>query len=184
MFKAFYSDPHFGHKNIIKFSNRPFRDVDHMNRGLIERYNAVISKSDTVMWLGDCAFCKPEVFHEIMNELNGNKSLVLGNHDRSAGVMSGLGFDLVLNEGFMKIAEKTCRLSHYPYLNAEPPKYRKDDRFKDRRPQKVKDEVLIHGHTHSSEKVFQNMIHIGCDAWDYKPAMLTEVEELIRYLRL
>lgn len=33
----FTSDLHFGHANIIEYSGRPFPDLDHMNRALIER---------------------------------------------------------------------------------------------------------------------------------------------------
>ena len=31
----FTSDTHFGHANIIRFCNRPYRDVNHMNQELI-----------------------------------------------------------------------------------------------------------------------------------------------------
>ncbi len=182
MIKAFYSDPHFGHKNIITYANRPFSDVNHMNEELITRYNAVIGPDDMVLWLGDCAFCKMNVFKAYMQRLNGRKMLILGNHDRGYGAMVDAGFDLVMEESFMKIAGKNCRLKHYPYIDAEPKDCRKDDRFKDRRPPRVKGEVLLHGHTHSHKKVFENMVHVGCDAWDHAPAMMTDVEELIRCL--
>ena len=51
----FTSDLHFGHANIIEYSGRPFRDVDHMNRALIERWNALVQPADTVWVLGDVA---------------------------------------------------------------------------------------------------------------------------------
>ena len=182
MIKAFYSDPHFGHKNIIHLCQRPFHNVDHMTREMISRYNALIGVDDTVMWLGDCAFCKMHKFKEIMEKLNGRKILILGNHDRGVGSMADAGFDLVMEEGFMKIAGKTCRLKHYPFLSAEPPDCRKDDRYADRRPPRVKGEILIHGHTHSKKQVFENMVHVGVDAWDYGPAMMPDVEKLVAEL--
>lgn len=178
--RAFYSDPHFGHKNIIRYANRPFEDVPHMNEGLIARYNEVISPEDTVLWLGDCAFMKGGKFRGIMSRLNGRKVLIRGNHDRGPAKMLEAGFDLVMEECFLVIAGRTCRLKHYPYIEAEPPDCRKDDRYADRRPPRVPGEILIHGHTHSCHRVFQNMVHVGVDAWDWRPALYEEVEDIIR----
>ena len=34
----FTSDHHFGHANIIGYCNRPFGDVEAMNRGLVDNW--------------------------------------------------------------------------------------------------------------------------------------------------
>ena len=49
----FTSDTHFNHANIIKFCNRPFKDVEQMNDVMIANWNGVIGKDDTVFHLGD-----------------------------------------------------------------------------------------------------------------------------------
>ncbi len=51
----FTSDTHFNHANIIRFCNRPFKDVEQMNEVMIANWNNVIGKDDTVFHLGD--FC-------------------------------------------------------------------------------------------------------------------------------
>lgn len=79
----FTSDTHFGHKNIIKFSNRPFDDEDHMNEELIRAWNEVVGEDDTVFHMGDFSLTSPNKTKEILDRLNGNIFLILGNHEKS-----------------------------------------------------------------------------------------------------
>ena len=39
---------HFGHKNVIKFDNRPFNDVDERDAELIRLWNSKVSADDHV----------------------------------------------------------------------------------------------------------------------------------------
>lgn len=79
----FTSDSHFGHKNIIRFSNRPFDNVDEMNEELIKAWNRVVDYNDDVYHLGDFALTNSDKTHSILERLNGNIHLITGNHEKS-----------------------------------------------------------------------------------------------------
>jgi calcineurin-like phosphoesterase family protein len=176
---AFFSDPHFGHANIIKYSGRPFKDMKEMGEVLDENYNAVVSPTDVVLWLGDVFFGPMVVVAPLVARMNGRKLLVKGNHDKSDRVMVSLGFELVMRECTTFIAGRVCRINHYPYAGTPET----NPRFLDRRPKRKQGEVLLHGHTHSDKRIYENQIHVGVDAWDYRPVLYEEVEALIqRYL--
>lgn len=51
----FTSDTHFGHENIIRFCNRPFRNAEEMNAELIRRWRETVPKDGIVFHLGDFA---------------------------------------------------------------------------------------------------------------------------------
>ena len=78
----FTGDTHFGHKNVIKYCERPFGGVTEMNERLISNWNAVVKKDDHVYHLGDFALCKKPEIEEILHKLNGNIHLCFGNHDK------------------------------------------------------------------------------------------------------
>jgi calcineurin-like phosphoesterase family protein len=79
----FASDYHLGHKNVIKYDNRPFKDVDHMDESIIANHNAVIGDGDDFYFLGDFSFNKSKT-EEYLQRLNGNKFFIKGNHDNHA----------------------------------------------------------------------------------------------------
>ena len=78
----FISDTHFGHESILKYEDRPFTSVDHMNTALIENWNQTVADDDEVWHLGDVAMVpKPQII-PILAQLKGHKYLVCGNHDK------------------------------------------------------------------------------------------------------
>lgn len=72
------ADLHLDHKNIIKYCNRPFTDVNKMNRILVNNWNNIISPKDTVYFLGDLSF-HTEYW---IPKLNGDITFIKGNHDK------------------------------------------------------------------------------------------------------
>lgn len=84
MNKKFYiADWHYGHENILAFDNRPFKTIEEMNTALVERWNSVVTNSDTVYILGDMFWCKSSEAFPVLDSLHGQKFLIRGNHDRS-----------------------------------------------------------------------------------------------------
>lgn len=55
-----------------------------MTEALIENHNKVVAPGDQVFFGGDFCFgASPELVEKLAKRLNGNKTIVLGNHDRS-----------------------------------------------------------------------------------------------------
>lgn len=94
MSKVFFiSDTHFGHENIIKYCNRPFKDAAEMDRVMIERWNQNVAEGDYVIHLGDFGFGSTEYLQDLVSKLNGKIVLIQGNHDRfGAAKAERLGF--------------------------------------------------------------------------------------------
>ena len=81
----FTADFHFGHNNIIRYCNRPFRSVEEMDQTILERLNASVKPNDILYFLGDfCIGSKARVL-EHRKHIRCRKVFALaGNHDKEA----------------------------------------------------------------------------------------------------
>lgn len=114
----FTSDTHYYHKNIIKYSNRPYKSVTEMNEALIANYNSVVKPEDDVYHLGDFGFADQSLLANVVKRLNGNKRLILGNHDNSKhfyGIVSWVGpyLEIKVPDTDAKQGIQTIVLFHY-----------------------------------------------------------------------
>lgn len=108
----YISDLHFGHKNILAFDNRPWFTVKEMDRNLIERWNSKVTAKDIVYVLGDFSWYNRKDTEDILKQLNGEKALVLGNHDIIPE--AGSGFDVAWDYVTIFDDGQPVILSHYP----------------------------------------------------------------------
>ena len=79
----FIADEHYGHKNIIKYQNRPFEDGHDMNESMISNHNSVVTAKDTTVHAGD--FCWAKNYRDAQkyfSRLNGNHIFLKGSHDK------------------------------------------------------------------------------------------------------
>ncbi|MFW6243233.1 MAG: metallophosphatase, partial [bacterium] len=74
------SDQHFFHSNIIKYCNRPFKDINEMNYFMIEKWNEVVGINDIIYHHGDFCLGGKNNASSILSVLNGYKILIKGNH--------------------------------------------------------------------------------------------------------
>ena len=113
----FTSDTHFDHKNILKYCKRPFSSVEEMNQGLIDNWNSVVGKDDTVFHLGDVTFGGNTNLIKYVSQLNGHIILIKGNHDRKLqqSICDKL-FDYTCQQLTLNIDGITVFLNHFPFL--------------------------------------------------------------------
>lgn len=77
----FTSDLHAYHKNIIDWCGRPYKDIEEMNKSLIENWNSVVPEDGIVYCLGDFCFGDNQCWKSFREQLKGEIVLIRGNHD-------------------------------------------------------------------------------------------------------
>ena len=155
----YISDPHFGHRNMA--IKRGFVDEEEMNKHIVKQWNSVVSKKDVTYILGDITMEKATQYYWL-NELNGIKKVILGNHDEPQHVPELLKY--VNNVAAMKYLKHkeygNIILSHAPIHPCEL-----EYRFN----------INIHGHVHENTLPDKRYINVSAEVIDYKPKLLSEL---------
>lgn len=189
----FTSDHHWYHDNILKFTKRGFSSLEEMHEEYIKRWNKKVMVGDITYILGDNVWntIGMNKYKELMDKLNGQKILIEGNHDRVKALSANkLGLTTILQTCVIKIGKNNIILSHYPYrygfwksLYTNIKNFLKSgywppsSRFKNN--PRDTGMWLLHGHTHSQEKVQGKQIHVGVDAWDGYPVSTQQILDII-----
>ncbi|MDE6727713.1 MAG: metallophosphoesterase family protein [Oscillospiraceae bacterium] len=161
------ADLHLGHENVIKFSGRPFSNLEEMDKTLIANWRAVVQPNDDIYVLGDLIFkCnEPEVY---LKQLTGRIHLIKGNHDTFLK-NKALERYFVSIDDMLTIADEGRRvfLCHYPM--AEWPGY-------------YRDAVHLFGHIHNNRneacEIMETLTfnyNVGVDCIGFSPLTLTQI---------
>lgn len=161
MANVFTSDLHFFHKNICKFSGRPWTYEENTDK-LIEIWNNNVGKGDTCWHLGDFFFLgssekNVDKVVDILMQLNGEIRCIQGNHCPTKlweRVLDKIGMEhpekVVTFDKYKEIKinkVKVC-LFHYPQVVWN---------------QSHRGSIQLHGHCHGSLHNFGKSIDVGLD---------------------
>jgi len=164
-----WSDQHFGHNNILTYSNRPFPNLDLMHECMVLNHNDYVAPDDISIWVGDVAFLKDDDANEILDQCNGYKILIVGNHDIYKKKVKNLNFDETHILKYVNVRYGVRDLqflfTHYPLHNF-----------------KIKDKTFnIHGHEHVNHMYTNTPRHVNvnCELHGYKPINFTSIAEMV-----
>lgn len=157
------SDTHFGHSNIIRYCNRPFRDVDEMDRVIARGWNNTVGHHDEIIHCGDFCWRSDRIGRFIRN-LNGRKTFIRGNHDKY--MKHTKDFFCMAGVGLMFIHTPENPMAKQ-WLEASPEHW------------------VVHGHHHNNKKEypfinpFTRTVNVSVELTDYKPVDVNYILEKI-----
>ena len=165
------SDLHIGHKNSIQFDNRPFADVDEMEREIISRWNKKVNDEDDVYIVGDIFYHYKNDKEEFRRKLNGKLHLIVGNHDYEM-LNTGAALDCFESVDNLKLIIDDGRkvvVCHFPIVSWN---------------MKHHGAYHIYGQVHSKideDTLFmmkqERAFNAGCMINNYEPCTLEELEK-------
>lgn len=170
MERFFTSDHHHFHRNIIKYSGRPWT-FEEQTEELIRRWNRTVNSGDHVYHLGDFAFGGPKRqarVEDIIRQLNGHIHFIRGNHchKRMWRMIEQNQLDNVVwvkDYAEIRVGEQNIVLCHYALRHWNKMHYGSWN---------------LHGHSHGSLPPIGKQLDVGIDNHpDFQLFSYDEVKE-------
>ena len=165
----FTSDTHLGHANIIRYCNRPFKNVDEMNETIVKNWNERVKPEDLVYFAGDFCFRnspggkagegevhKADYYRK---QLNGDIVFIKGNHDRNNSLKTNIERVIIRYGG-----HKICLVHNPIHIDFSY-------------------SFNFVGHVHEKWKFKKmkfasdqtNVVNVGVDVWNFRPVNFEEI---------
>jgi len=167
---------HFGHDKIRTLSNRPFDNVDDMNKMMLENINSRVMPGDNLWILGDFCFGGFDANRSFLDQIVcKSRTLILGNHDKlSMTQYKRLGLMVYHYKTLKRVIDgkpKKIALFHYPIDEW--------DGF-------FRGSWHLHSHTHGNINIGPNgrtkkghpRIDVGVDSHNFCPLSLEEISNI------
>jgi calcineurin-like phosphoesterase family protein len=163
---------HWGHRNIIKYQNRPFSSLEEMDEKMIFNWNERVKDTDIIYHLGDFIFGRNNSdFDRIFNRLKGKIILIKGNHESLAWANRDRFFEHYDSYKEIKINNQHIVLSHYPLLVWN---------------RKHHGSIMLCSHSHYNLSVTRKegteigkILDVGVDGNDFKPYNFEEIMQIM-----
>lgn len=156
----FTSDTHFFHTKILKYCNRPFKDVNEMNETLISNWNARVHKNDLVYHCGDFGFGD---ISKILDRLNGDIILILGSHDKKINQYRKY-FKQIESLLTITYEDMIITLCHYAMRTWYKSHF---------------NTFHLYGHSHGHLASFGKSYDVGVDSNNFMPISIKEIEKIM-----
>jgi calcineurin-like phosphoesterase family protein len=164
----FTADFHLSHKNIINYCNRPFQDVEEMDRVLVSNLEKLVKHDDTLYYLGDLTF-KEEVaekFFERFKELEIH--YIIGNHDNQKVLSIAREYcSSVAHLKDIKLYNQPITLCHYAMRVWNKSHFNSWQLF---------------GHSHGRLEPLGKQYDVGVDNNEYRPILFEEIAMIMKEL--
>jgi len=160
--KWYTSDFHLFHNNIIKYCERPFKDIWEMHDAIVDGINSTIAPNDELFILGDVSFYGAEKVIKILEKIRGQKHFIIGNHD-AKNMKKWDGWRSVNHYLEIKDQGQNVVLMHYPIESWN---------------KMAHGAIHLHGHRHGVPGRYDGnpsnhlRVDVGVDPWDFKPVNL------------
>jgi len=176
------ADTHFNHQRTLELSQRPFANLDEMNKVIAAKWNRLVSDGDMVIHFGD--FGEPR----FLKGLKGRILLLPGNYERDAyskdpnyydqfidyqnpeapiTILKDCMFKDLLASTFFHSQEykdffTSVHITHEPPINSPA----------------MKDSHIcnLFGHIHKLQMVKRYGLNVGTDAHNFEPIDIERVE--------
>lgn len=173
------ADQHFSHKNIIRYTGRPFTSLENMHLALIRRWNEKVKPEDTVYVLGDFCLGNYSQFCQVVKELNGFLRIVPGGHDHR--------WILGYHQDFTARLENKVELLD-PLVTLEVPEFKLKDRpgviVLSHYALRIWDRshygsLHLYGHSHGTLPPLGRSMDVGIDTNNFYPYSLKDIIRIL-----
>ncbi len=161
----FTADYHLSHTNIIKYCNRPFKNVEEMNAMILDNLIKSVDQGDVLYFLGDLTFDKEiaKNFFNVMKDIEIH--FIIGNHDSSQVIkIAQKKCESVAHLQNIIIEEQSITLCHYALRVWNKSHF---------------NSWQLYGHSHGTLNGVGKQYDVGVDSNNFLPVSFDKLKELM-----